>query len=167
MFAADLTMPSDAALAFLPAAAIIGLWVAWSDMRSMKIPNRAVLALALCFVVIAPFVLPLSEIGWRLVALLVVLVFGFFVSSAGALGAGDAKYMAAMAPYVAWADAGAFMMILALATLAAFVTHRALRAMPLVRAATPDWVSWTSAKFPLGMALGPTLAFYLALAAFS
>ena len=38
-------LPTAAALTFLPFAAAIGIWVAWSDMSSMKIPNKAVLAL--------------------------------------------------------------------------------------------------------------------------
>ena len=160
-----LAMPDAAALALLPVAAVVGLWIAWTDVSSMKIPNRAVAALALGFLAIAPFVLPLAEVGLRLAALAVVLLAGFLLSSAGALGAGDAKYLAAMAPYVARPDIGQFCMILAVAMLAAFVTHRALRALPPMRRATPGWASWTAAKFPLGLALGPALPIYLAMAA--
>lgn len=158
-------LPDTAALAFLPAATAIGLWVAWSDMATMKIPNRAVMALVVAFVVVAPFALPMQEVGLRMVALVLVLVAGFLLSTVGAMGAGDAKYLAAMAPYIARPDAADFAMLLALAMLAAFVTHRALRAVPAIRRATPGWVSWTAAKFPLGLALGPALALYLALAA--
>lgn len=158
-------MPDAAALALLPPALVIGLWVAWTDISSMRIPNRAVVALAGAFLMIAPFVLPLPEIGLRLGALAGVLVAGFVLSVAGALGAGDAKYLAAMAPYVAWPDAGLFLFLLAACMLAAFATHRMLRALPPVRRATPDWTSWTAVKFPLGLALGPSLAFYLAMAA--
>jgi prepilin peptidase CpaA len=161
----SLAMPDAAALALLPVAAVVGFWIAWSDVASMKIPNRAVMALALGFVVIAPLVLPLAEVGLRLAALVGVLLAGFVLSSAGALGAGDAKYLAAMAPYVARPDIGQFFMILALAMLAAFATHRILRALPAMRRATPGWASWTAAKFPLGLALGPSLAIYLAMAA--
>ncbi len=39
---------------FLPPVAAIGLWVAWSDMKFMKIPNTAVIALALAYLVIGP-----------------------------------------------------------------------------------------------------------------
>ena len=158
-------MPDLAALALLPPALVIGLWVAWSDVSSMTIPNRAVLALVGCFLLIGPLVMPLSEVGLRLAALAVVLLVGFVLSALGALGAGDAKYLAAMAPFVARPDAGLFCMMLAFAMLAAFVTHRLLRALPPVRRATPGWTSWTATKFPLGLALGPALAFYLAIAA--
>lgn len=160
-----LALPDSAALAFLPAAAVIGIWIAWTDMASMRIPNKAVLALLACFLLIAPSVLPLSEVGWRLLAMVGVLIVGFLLSAAGLVGAGDAKYLAVMAAYVDWADAGAFGIILAAAMVAAFVTHRALRAMGPVRRVTQHWASWTDVKFPLGLALGPALAIYLAMAA--
>jgi len=159
-------LPPGIALWFLLPAAPICLWAAWSDLATMKIPNRAVLALAGVFAVVGLIVLPLPDYAWRWVALAVVLVAGFVLSSLGLLGAGDAKFAAAMAPFVALPDAGRFLMLLAAVTLAAFVLHRVARAMPAVRARTDHWVSWTRGRqFPMGLALGPALIFYLALAA--
>ena len=159
-------LPPSAALWFLLPAAPICLWAAWSDLATMKIPNRAVLALAGVFAVVGLFVLPLPDYAWRWVALAVVLLAGFVLSSLGLLGAGDAKFAAAMAPFVALPDAGRFLMLLAAVTIAAFVLHRTARAMPAVRARTDHWVSWTRGRqFPMGLALGPALIFYLALAA--
>jgi len=49
--------------------------------------------------------------------------------------------------------------------LAAVLTHRIAKHTPLRRLA-PDWVSWSPAKkFPMGLALGATLAVYLMLGA--
>jgi prepilin peptidase CpaA len=159
-------LPPSAALWFLLPAAPICLWAAWSDLATMKIPNRAVLALAGVFAVVGLIVLPLPDYGWRWATLAVVLVAGFLLSSIRVLGAGDAKFAAAMAPFVAPPDAGRFLMLLAAVTLAAFVLHRIARATPAVRDRTPDWVSWTRGRqFPMGLALGPALIFYLALAA--
>lgn len=153
------------ALAFFPFALPICIWVAWSDMRTMKIPNLAVIALVLVFLVVGPFVLPLSDMGWRLVQLLVVLVIGFVANMAGLVGAGDAKFAAAMAPFVPPADISFFLMLLAGVVLAAFVTHRAARATPMIRRVTAGWESWDRADFPMGLALGGGLAIYLAWAA--
>jgi prepilin peptidase CpaA len=154
------------ALWFLLPAAPICLWAAWSDLATMKIPNTAVLALAGAFAVVGLVVLPLPDYGWRWVALAVVLAAGFVLSSLRMLGAGDAKFAAAMAPFVALPDAGRFLMLLAAMTLAAYVLHRIARAMPAIRARTGHWVSWTRGRqFPMGLALGPTLVVYLALAA--
>ena len=48
--------------------------------------------------------------------------------------------------------------------LAAFTTHRTARMIPAVRTATPDWQSWERRRdFPMGFALGGTLAIYLLL----
>jgi len=49
--------------------------------------------------------------------------------------------------------------------IAAYATHRAARAVPAVRGAFPDWESWARRDFPMGLALGGTLIFYLLLGA--
>jgi prepilin peptidase CpaA len=155
-----------AALWFLVPALPVCLWAAWSDMATMKIPNKAVLALIGVFAVVGVVALPLADYGWRWAHLAVVLVAGFILSSARLLGAGDAKFAAAMAPFVALPDAGRFLLLLAGVTIAAFVLHRTARAMPALRARTAHWESWTRGRqFPMGLALGPALIFYLGLAA--
>lgn len=150
---------------FLLPAILIAFWVAWSDMKAMRIPNTAVLALTAVFAVLGLLALPLPEYGWRWVQLLVVLALGFVLTTAGLVGAGDAKFAAAMAPFVALGDLRLFLALFAAMVLAAFVAHRLLRAIPAVRRAAPDWQSWTHAKFPMGLALGAVLVLYLALVA--
>jgi prepilin peptidase CpaA len=154
-------MSPTAALIFLPFATVIGIWVAFSDMRAMKIPNLAVLALGAVYLVIGPFVLPFGTYlwGWALCAM--VLVFGFVLNAAGALGAGDAKFAAAMAPFFIHADLRFVLGLAAACLLAAFAAHRLMRALPAVRRALPDWVSWTHPRFPMGLGLSGLLIFYL------
>ena len=53
--------PATAALWFLIFAAPICLWVAWSDLRSMKIPNKAVIALVCVYLAVGIAVLPLPD----------------------------------------------------------------------------------------------------------
>jgi len=66
---------------------------------------------------------------------------------------------------VALGDAGSVALLFAAVLLAAFATHRLARLSPLRRLA-PGWASWDAGrKFPMGLALGPTLALYLALVA--
>ena len=50
--------------------------------------------------------------------------------------------------------------------LGAFAAHRILRAIPAVRALTPDWVSWKRKDFPMGLALVGTFVTYMVLMAF-
>lgn len=149
------------ALWFLPFVLPVAIWVAWSDMKFMKIPNKAVMALTAVFLVVGPFALPLEDWGWRWLHLVVVLVLTFLMTIIGMIGAGDAKFAAAMAPFIALGDLRLFFVLFAAVVIAALVAHRVMRRLPAMRAATPDWLSWTHPKFPMGLALGPSLAFYL------
>lgn len=160
-----LEIPAFAAAWFLPVALPLGIWVAWSDLRDMRISNRAVLALVVLFLLIGPLVLPLPVYGWQLLHLVVVLLVGMVLNAAGLLGAGDAKFAAAAAPFIALGDIRFVIALFAANLLAAFATHRLAVRTPLRRLA-PDWQSWTRTKeFPMGLSLGPTLAIYLTLGA--
>lgn len=147
---------------FLPFVLPIVIWVSWSDMATMKIPNKAVIALLAVFVVVGLIALPFTEYLWRYAHLAVVLVIGFILSSMNAVGAGDAKFAAAMAPFVALPDGMKFMYVLGATILGAFILHRWARASS-IRARYPDWESWTRKEFPMGFALAPALLFYLLL----
>ena len=145
---------------FLPFVLPITIWVSWSDMASMKIPNKAVLALLIVFAVIGLIALPFGEYLWRWAHFAVVLAIGFALSSLNLVGAGDAKYAAAMAPFIALSDAYPFMFLLGATVIVAFIIHRTARASSL-RERFPDWESWTRREFPMGFALAPALMFYL------
>ncbi|MDT0682358.1 prepilin peptidase [Roseicyclus sp. F158] len=158
-------MPAEAAIVFLIPMLPICIWVAVSDLRRMKIPNRAVLAALAVFAVLGPFVLDWGEYAGRCLHVAVVIVLGFLLNLVRLVGAGDAKFAAAMAPFVALADLFAFVQLLALVLIVVFALHRGLRAIGAVRRALPGWESMTRKDFPMGLALGPTLALYLGLAA--
>lgn len=154
-------MPVIAATWYLVPATAIGLWVAWTDMKYMKIPNRAVMALLAVFLGLAPFVLPWEMVGWGLVLGAIILVIGFLTNMVGLVGAGDAKFAAAMAPFFVGGDLRVILALFAACLLAAFVAHRGARAIPAVRRLAPTWESWTRRDFPMGLALSGTLIFYL------
>ncbi len=150
------------AIWFLPFALPISIWVAWNDMKFMKIPNKAVMALMVVFLVVGLIALPFSEYAWRLLHFVVILAIGFLLNMIRAIGAGDAKFAAAMAPLVALGDLRDFLFLFAAVLIAAFITHRVCRRSDAIKKLTPDWESWTREKdFPMGLALGGTLAFYL------
>ena len=153
------------ALLLLVAVTPICLWVAWSDVATMKIPNKAVLATMAVFAVIGLIVFPLDVYLWRWAQFAIVLAVGFVLSTIRVVGAGDAKFAAAMAPFIASVDTLGVLMLFSVILLVAFATHRAMRAVPAVRGAFPHWESWERKEFPMGLALASALVFYLALAA--
>lgn len=160
-----LAITSAEALWFLPFTAPFCVWVMWSDLSAMRIPNPAVLALAVVFVVIGLVALPLAEYPWRLLTMAVVLVVTFLANAVGLMGAGDSKFIAVAVPFVDPGDIAPLCLILAACLLAAFVTHRIAKYTALRRLA-PGWTSWDRGrKFPMGFALGGTLIIYLALGA--
>lgn len=153
------------AMWFLPFVLPICLYVAFTDMAQMKITNQAVIALALVFVVVGFFLMPFVDYLWRLAALVIVLVVGVILNGAGALGAGDAKFAAAAAPFIALGDLRLLMALFMATLLAAAVAHKSVKYTPL-RKLAPHWDSWEQGKkFPMGFALGPVLAIYLILGA--
>lgn len=155
-----------AAAWLLPFALPICLYVAFTDLRAMRITNQAVVALALAFAVVGPFVFPFQDYLWALAQLAIVLLVGIVLNAGGVMGAGDAKFIAAAAPYIAIGDLSLILPLFAAVLLAAYGAHRLAKYTPLRRLA-PDWDSWEKGKkFPMGFALGPTLAVYLGLAAF-
>ncbi|WP_372885174.1 prepilin peptidase [Shimia sp.] len=159
----SLSISAQSALWFLPFVAPICLYVAWSDMRMMKIPNMAVLALAGVFLIVGLLALPLADYPWRLLHFVVVLLVGMGLNAGGLIGAGDAKFAAAAAPFIALGDLLFVTVVFAATLLAAWVTHRLAKHSP-IRRLVPDWESWHRGwDFPMGLALGGTLGLYLAL----
>jgi prepilin peptidase CpaA len=148
---------------FLPFVIPIAIWVTWSDMSSMKIPNKAVLALMVVFAVVGLIALPFMEYLWRWSHFVVVIIITFVLNALRMLGAGDAKFAAAMAPFIALPDWYPFMFLLFATLIAAFIIHRVSKATR-IRQMVPDWESWTRREFPMGMALAPALVFYLLIA---
>lgn len=144
----------------------ICIWVAYSDMARMKIPNYAVLALAGVFLVLGPVVFPLEEYLWRIAGGGIILAIGFVMNQLRLIGAGDAKFAAAMAPFFSKADLPLVLIIFSLMLIVAFLSHRTARAIPAVRGLTPNWESWTHKKFPMGLALSSTLVAYLSMVAY-
>jgi prepilin peptidase CpaA len=154
------------ALWFLPFVVPLCYMTALMDLREMRIPNKVVIALAAVFVLVGLIALPFDEYLWRLAQLGIVLVVGVAINAAGLVGAGDAKFAAAAAPFIAFGDVRLLLAVFAANMLAAFLTHRIAKYTPL-RKIAPDWQSWEQGKqFPMGLALGATLTIYLLLGAF-
>ena len=91
--------PPQAYLALLVFTLPVCAWVCWSDLKTMKIPNTAVMAMAGIFLIIGFLVFPFEPWAWRWLNLVVVLAIGFLLNAIANVGAGDAKFAAAAAPF--------------------------------------------------------------------
>ena len=158
-----MTIKTYSALWFLPFVLPICIYVAFTDMREMRITNQAVLALGAVFIAIGLIALPFDVYLWRFAQLAIVLVVGIILNAAGAMGAGDSKFIAVAAPFVAQGDVRMLIPLFCIIMLASVAAHRLVKHTPLRRLA-PHWLSWDQGKkFPMGLALASTLTCYLAL----
>lgn len=159
----SMEIPASAALWFLPFVLPVCFYVAWSDMRAMRIPNKSVMVLLGVYVVIGLIALPLPIYGWHFLQVIVVLLAGIILNAGGLVGAGDAKFAAAAAPFIFIGDLRFLLAIFTATLLAAWVTHRIAKYTPIRRMA-PNWESWEQGwDFPMGLALGGALSLYLIL----
>ena len=153
--------------AFLIFVAPLCIYVAWNDLRAMKIPTWSTDALAIVFVVVGFWVMPFSDYLWRYTHFGVVLIVAILANAIGAMGAGDSKFLASAAPFVALDDAGFVLMLLGSGMAAGLAIHRVARSIPAVRNLVPDWESWAEKKrFPMGFPMGAVLIVYLAIPLF-
>ncbi|SFJ72112.1 A24 family peptidase [Celeribacter neptunius] len=160
-----LALPAQAAIWFLGPVALVSFLAAFNDLKRMKLPNPVVLLLAAIYLVMGPFLLPFAQYLWGFAHAFVMYFVGMFAFAYLGVGAGDGKFAAAMSMFIPFADLGAVLTLFSAFLLGAFLAHRALRALPLIRRATPDWISWEARKFPMGLALAGTMVSYLGLAA--
>ena len=158
--------PDQAYLVLLICVLPVCAWVCWSDLKTMKIPNKSVMLLVAVWVVVGLAVFPFEAWAWRWLNLVVVLAIGFVLNAIANVGAGDAKFAAAAALFIASVHLNLVLPLFAAFLLGAFAAHRILRAIPAVRALTPDWVSWKRKDFPMGLALVGTFVAYMVLMAF-
>lgn len=146
----------------LPFAIAICGWVTWSDLKYMKIPNRAVLAMAFTWIALGWIAVGWELWLWSFLIMTVVLVLGFLGNLIGMFGAGDAKFAAAMAGIFVGGSGLFIAALFAASSIAALIGHRIARSIPSIRRATPDWASWDKKQlFPMGSALSLMLLLYL------
>ena len=116
---------------YLPFVLPLCFYVAFTDLSQMRITNQAVVVLGGLFLVLGPFVLTFDLYLWRLAQLAIMLVLGVLLNAGGAMGAGDAKFLAAAAPYVALGDMRVLIVIFTANLLAAVATHWIAKYTPL------------------------------------
>lgn len=153
--------PTDAMILLVPVLPI-AIWAAVSDLKRMKIPNTAVIAMAAVWPLLGWYLVPMTAWFWGFAIMAIVFVAGFLLYLTGTFGAGDAKFAAAIAGLFVGGNIGEILLIIFVSMIGSLILHRILRSLPFIRTATPDWESWTRRRyFPFGMALSVIVVFYL------
>jgi prepilin peptidase CpaA len=153
--------PTDAMILLIPVLPI-AIWAAFSDLKRMKIPNKAVIAMAAVWPLLGWYVVPWQPWLWGFAIMAIVFIAGFLLYLTGTFGAGDAKYAAAMSGMFVGGNIGEILLIVLLCMVGSLAFHRLLRSLPFVRNATPDWESWTRRRYlPFGLTLSAIVLFYL------
>jgi prepilin peptidase CpaA len=158
-------MTAQAAYWFLPAVFPLALFISWNDMRDMKITNKTVAVMLCVYAVLGPFAFGWEMYLWQWLHFPIVLVVCMALWALRAMGGGDAKLIAAMAPFFVMADIELILRIFAASLLGALVVHTLFRLTPLKRPVS-EWKSWNAGRyFPKGFPLSMTLLLYLVFAA--
>lgn len=139
-------------------------FVIFTDLRTMKIPNWAVLAAFAVFLVTGLWGLPFDVYLWRIGHALIALLAGFvlFSLAGGGIGAGDLKLIAAITPFVPGSSVGLVLFIFAVSVFALLAFHQVTRMV--VRRRETGWKSLDQKVYlPAGVALGLTIVLFLGL----
>jgi prepilin peptidase CpaA len=125
---------STGALILLVPVLPLAIWAAANDLKHMKIPNKAVMALAAVWPLLGWMaVATWTAWFWGFALMAIVLVAGYLLYTGGGFGAGDAKYAAAMAPIFVGADIAWLLLLIAGCLIGALIVHRIMRSIPPVR----------------------------------
>ncbi|WP_170831334.1 A24 family peptidase [Jannaschia faecimaris] len=159
----DLAITRMQALVFGLLTFPITVWIVWTDLFEMKIKNEAVLAMLAIFVFAGFFLMPFGDYAWRYLHFVVMLLICFALSATIGMGAGDAKYIAAVAPFIALDDTGSIALLYAIWSVLLLVGMFIARRSGRLRRAKPDWIWFSDDRkgyVPFGLALAPTVSSY-------
>jgi prepilin peptidase CpaA len=164
-------MIMDPAVLPIAAAALVPIlvYVMWTDLKSMRIPNAACLLVLLVFLPTGLAGLPIETFGWRLLHTAVAFFAGYaiFQATGGRIGAGDLKLAIAFTPFVPGVYLGLIAQLYvatSLLTVALFLALRAgLRGRTALAALETRSESVMKVPFPFAWTLSSTFIAYLLL----
>lgn len=132
------------------------------DLRQMRLPNWLSLSFVALFVIAVAWVLPMSEMIWRVGVAGAVLLIGMAANAARLLGGGDVKVFAALVLFV---PTGAVLSFILLFCICLFVGILALLAVRhLLRGGQTGWIGLNvGERYPMGVSIGAAGLIMLAL----
>ncbi|PUB16325.1 prepilin peptidase [Yoonia sediminilitoris] len=164
-----MAMTAEAAYWFLPAVIPFSIYVAWRDLSTMKIPNKANMILLGIYAVFGLFAFPFDLYLWQWLHIPIVFAVGLLLWMGRLMGAGDVKFLVAASPFfvvTSWDD-GYFLIVLYTSSLlAGVIVFYSFKFLPVLHAPVSGWQSLREGRrFPKGPMLAVILLAYLILAA--
>ncbi|MDW4550600.1 prepilin peptidase [Defluviimonas sp. D31] len=127
------------------------VWMAYGDLRFLRIPNLLCIAMVAVFAV-AVLVAPPPDLVARLVVAGAIFGLGFVTFCLGLFGGGDVKALSALMLFVPAATLPLFCMVFSASMMIGIAFVLGLRAIPATGAL--DWASMErSRKFPMGVSI--------------
>ncbi len=127
------------------------VWMAFSDLKYMRIPNILVCIALGAFVLLAPF-LPLESVLFRIATATGVFLIGFVLFAFRVFGGGDVKMLAALMLFIPHVTLSTFGLLFSMSMLLGMGIVITARASPW--AAGSRWVSLRApGYFPVGVAI--------------
>ncbi len=138
--------------------AALGLVACWFDIRERRLPNWLVLVTLAAGLGLAGWRSGIEDLPWHLAHVAIALAVGIGLYAIRALGAGDAKYYAALAAWFALGDGVKLLMAVSFAGLVlalGWLAWRKFAGKPAPRKPVDDM---DKVPFGVAMALGAMLA---------
>lgn len=154
--------PTGALILLVPVLPI-AIWAALTDLKRLKIPNQAVLAMAAVWPALGWLAVPTwTAWFWGFGFLVIGIVIAYLAFALVRFPGGDGKLAAAISPVFVGADLGNLLLIILVCMLGATLFVQVIRLIPAVRRAAPDWESFRHWRImPFGVALSAMVVVYL------
>lgn len=153
---------SDAALILATAGLLpLMVYITYTDLRYLRIPNWSVLAVLGVFVATGIWGLPFETFLWRIGYAALALAAGIVIYNLaqGSVGAGDLKLIAALAPFLSQANLLDFMLIYVVVSIFGTILFMVMRRRNRRRGVKEPWKAFGETIYmPAGVFLGISIS---------
>ncbi|WP_374642315.1 hypothetical protein [Tabrizicola sp.] len=154
--------PTGALILLVPVLPI-AIWAALSDLKRLKIPNKAVMAMAAVWPLLGWLAVPTwTAWFWGFAFLGIGILIAYLAFALFRFPGGDGKFAAAISPVFVGAPIGEVLILIALSMLGATLAVQLVRLIPAVSRASDEWVGFRHWRImPFGVALSAMVVIYL------
>ncbi len=154
---------SSGALILLVPALPIAIWATLNDLKKLKIPNKAVLAMAAIWPLLGWLAVPTwTAWFWGLGFMAIGIALAYLAFALFNFPGGDGKYAAAISPFFVGADISYVLMLVLICMMGATLAFQVIRVLPGIRSVTTGWEGFKHWRIvPFGLALSAMAIYYL------